>query len=529
MQTTPCSRRSLAVPTCVLAVSFAVSTSLIAAAVPGEAWAQEAEAVAKVRDLNKKAVDAYENLELEEARKFLTEALELCAAEGLNRHAIKATTHLNLGVVLVGGLKQRDAGTKQFQRALEIDPNVKVPKRLNNPEIQAAFEQASKGGGGDVAAKPTTPAKPAATPPATAPTAPPKLPPVPATPPKPAVTPPTPAVPTPDPAASLPITLVHEPPTEAKLGTAYTVKAKVEGGGRFDRIVLAYRAEGASDFLARDMDRTPEGEYEARIPEPAMQGASVSYYLEARGRGGQALARNGTPDAPHVVALSPTGADAEVEDELPDRGGKSSGGERLWLSLGLGVGGGYTKGNPEVNKNYVNKMDMKTYPLDVSNLATANLLHFNPELGYFATDRLLLSLQGRLQLTTGASETRFEGCRPNNVCQPASGAVAVLAKATYLLGSFGAFQPYVALSAGGGYIRYLFDLSGYELDGCGANHDGKNCFDTVAGGGFLIGPSVGTWIHLTGPVFLTAQLNALFGVPKLAINADLNLGLGYRL
>jgi hypothetical protein len=484
------------------------------------AFAQEAEAVAKVRDLNKKAVDAYENLELEEARKFLTDALELCAAEGLNRHAIKATTHLNLGVVLVGGLKQRDAGAKQFRRALEIDPNVKVPKRLNNPEIQAAFEAATKGGPevADDAGK----AKPPVTPPKVASTSPP--------PPKPAPAPATPAVP---PAAeATTLSLVHEAAGEATSGSALTVRAKVQGNGRFERIVLAYRAEGASDFLARDMDRESEGTYEARIPEPAMQGGSVAYYLEARGRGGQALARNGTPDAPHVVTLSPSGAVAGLEEKpgpsRAGRAGEGGGADRVWLSLGVGIGGGYAKGHPEVNTNYPVGDGKDARPIDISNVAAANLLHFSPEIGFFLSDKMLLSVQGRLQLTTGASETRYMGCEPNGVCKPATGAVAVLAKATYLLDRLGPLQPVLSFSAGGGYVRYLFDLSSYKLAGCG-DPQGTSCFDTVAGGGLLLGPSVGAWLHLTGPVYLTGQLNLLLGAPAIAVNADVNLGLGYRL
>ena len=141
-------------------------------------------------------------------------------------------------------------------------------------------------------------------------------------------------------------------------------------------------------------------------------------------------------------------------------------------------------------------------PIEFANVAQAKLLHFNPELGYFITPKLMLSVQGRLQLTTGASEVRYEGCRPNNVCQPASGAVAVVGKGTMLLEQRGSLQPYVSFSLGGGYIRYLVDLSPFALEGCG-NERGTSCFDTVAGGGVLFGPSLGAWLHLTGPVFLT--------------------------
>src|SRR4030095_8413011 len=76
--------------------------------------------------------------------KFLRQALELCAAEGLNSHKAKARTHIHLGIVMVGGLKQRDRGIQQFKRALEIDPSIRPTKILVNPEIQSAFDEALK-------------------------------------------------------------------------------------------------------------------------------------------------------------------------------------------------------------------------------------------------------------------------------------------------------------------------------------------------------------------------------------------------
>src|SRR3954470_17664281 len=64
------------------------------------AQAQDA-VLQKVTDLNKKAVESYENLDMDEAAKFLRQALELCAAEGLNNHKAKARTHIHLGIVMV--------------------------------------------------------------------------------------------------------------------------------------------------------------------------------------------------------------------------------------------------------------------------------------------------------------------------------------------------------------------------------------------------------------------------------------------
>src|SRR5262245_56264976 len=98
------------------------------------ARAQDQTVLAKVTDLNKRALDAYENLDMEEASKFLRTALETCASEGLNSHPLKARTHVHMGVVLVGGMRRKDLGIAQFKRALEIDKNIKITKRLNNPE-----------------------------------------------------------------------------------------------------------------------------------------------------------------------------------------------------------------------------------------------------------------------------------------------------------------------------------------------------------------------------------------------------------
>ena len=494
-------------------VGFLVAGLMLAVSQP-TARAQDPEALARVKDLNKKAVDAYENLDLEEARKSLMTALEICATEGLNRHALKATTHLNLGVVLVGGAKQRDAGTKQFKRALEIDPNIRVPKRLANPDITGAFNDAIREMSGMPPSAPEPPATTTA-PPGPAPTAPP------------------PDTSAPKPAAPASGTAIaHNPVTDARPNEELPIKASIDENLRFDRVVLAYRPEGASDFLARDMEPETGTEYVARIPEPATRGGSVAYYIEARGRGGQALARNGSPDEPHVITLAggagPAGvAQADTGERPGDDTGGMAGGHRFWLSLGIGAGGGYAKGSPEVNPNYLEGTVARALPF--SGMASAKLMHFVPEFGYFVTPKMLLSVQGRLQYTTGATEVHHPSCGQTGVCKPASGAVAVLGRATWFLGSNPKLQPYVSVLAGGGYIRYLVDLSEAPIEpSCGPDGNGA-CTDTVAGGGLLAGPAAGILYGLTPELFLSAGINALLGIPKTAFNFDLNVGLGYRL
>src|SRR6185503_13000045 len=82
-------------------------------------------------------------------------ALELCDSSGLDQHPITARTHIHFGAVAIVGFRQREVGIKQFKKALEIQPDIKLTKSIVTPELQDAFEEAAlggdKGGGGGAA------------------------------------------------------------------------------------------------------------------------------------------------------------------------------------------------------------------------------------------------------------------------------------------------------------------------------------------------------------------------------------------
>jgi tetratricopeptide (TPR) repeat protein len=498
------------------ALFLLVTASLIGA----PARAQDPAVLQKVTDLNKKAVEAYDNLDMEEAAKYLRQALELCAAEGLNNHKAKARTHIHLGIVMVAGLKQRDRGIQQFKRALEIDPTIKPTKSLLNPEIQAAFDEAAKDMGTAVAG--TDVPKPAET------TKPPEA---------------TPPPETPAPRAAVK-GIVHSPVTDARPGTTITIKAQVEGAMGQDKIILAYRPDGATDFLARDMEKDQRGWYVARIPQPATLGSVVSYYIEARNRAGAALANSGTSAEPHVISLSPDapvaaapGDEAAVvatvhkkrEADVEEPSSISSGEHKFFLSMGIGTGYGWAKGTPEVNQT-----DKNGQPVDFGGgFAPAQLLHLAPEIGFFMSPNLMLSLQGRFQVVTAATEVRDASCPDNKdiktgvgVCAPAKGAIAILGKATWLLGPPAAFRPFFSLAAGGGEIRHLISIDG--LTDCGPN--GKTqCTDTVLGGVLLLGPGAGFSYELAKSVEFIASVNSLVGLPNPTVNFDLNVGVAVEM
>ena len=131
--------------------------ALLAVAEPARAQENPA-ALDKITKLNKKAVDEFENLNFDQARKILKDALDACSRSGLDSSQIAARTHVHLGVVLFAGFKQKDEALAEFKKALEIAPEIKLDKLLATPEIQEVFDQAveaekgSKGGKGDKAA-----------------------------------------------------------------------------------------------------------------------------------------------------------------------------------------------------------------------------------------------------------------------------------------------------------------------------------------------------------------------------------------
>ena len=99
-------------------------------------------AVNKVTELNRKALAAYSQQDWDSAKDLLKQALQICADANLDQHPITARTHLHFGAVAIVGFKQREAGIKQFKRALEIQPDIKLTKAIVTPELTDAFEEA---------------------------------------------------------------------------------------------------------------------------------------------------------------------------------------------------------------------------------------------------------------------------------------------------------------------------------------------------------------------------------------------------
>jgi len=103
-----------------------VSAVLLLTSATARAEAEDSAAVEKVTKLNKKAVDEYQNLNFEEARKLLKSAIEICGQSGLENHPVTARTYVHLGIVVFAGFKQRDEAIKYFRKALDYNCHLSV-------------------------------------------------------------------------------------------------------------------------------------------------------------------------------------------------------------------------------------------------------------------------------------------------------------------------------------------------------------------------------------------------------------------
>jgi hypothetical protein len=182
----------------------------------------------------------------------------------------------------------------------------------------------------------------------------------------------------------------------------------------------------------------------------------------------------------------------------------------------VGGGGGYYSGSPEMNAGRA------TGEGKASGTGLAKLAHLAPEIGYFHSDHLLLSIQGRIQYVTGGQDVVKDG----KTYKTTKLALAALAKASYILAEPSAsFQPFVSAQIGFGDIRYPTTTG--VLPGCGANNTPAPCKDTVRGGLGLAGIAAGFTYLLSESVGLYTALSGLVGVPNLVLNADLNVGVAF--
>jgi hypothetical protein len=233
---------------------------LLLLALPGAASAQLSNQ--KLAEINRVAMEAYNNLDIETARSTLEDAVR--KAESSNTHGpALARTYANLGVIVIGGLGDNNAGVDAFVHALKEDPNVEPDPIVATPEVMVAFATAKKKAG---AARGGSAAR--------------------------------------NPSKGVEGNLSHEPAAEQLSQTAVPVFVS-KSGVNADKVRIFYRSLGMSKPKSADMKQV-EGGWAYLIPCTDVFEPTVEYFIVAEDDDGDQVGNAGTPEHPVAVPIVST-------------------------------------------------------------------------------------------------------------------------------------------------------------------------------------------------------------------------------
>jgi hypothetical protein len=505
------------------------------------AAAQDQAAIDKLVQMNKRALEDYDTLEWDSAKRTLLDALMAGKKAGLDNHPVMARTYVHLGAVYITGFKNREKAIQSFVRALEIDPSIQLTKGIASAEVNDAFAEAQRkagGGGGGASAGGGDENRP----------------------------PPTKrrrgpvmddeggGAPPPSggrrrrPSSSddeesgepdLPIKIAAldcPEPDEAILEKSVTLRCAVSPRLPVASVVLHYRAPGKEEYEEVEMKKTPKGWYQGKIPKKAVVGKSLQFWFEGRNSDGKAVVANGDPNAPNIMLIveqagaAKEAGEGEGEEENPlDEDGRPKkpkiylghrdtsnegldirfGKRKFWIGLGFGSGYGYIKGNglEAVNQstdigNGCNSSMPGFHCLQSAfqpGLAWAGWFQVEPEFGYALTPNLAIALTGRLQYIVQPSKYAHYA---------ATGAISGLLKLIYytqqsMIRGFG-----TVMVGGGEGARFVV----YPGQGTGLPY--SDFQDTVRAGPALVGLGGGVYFELSRAVSLVLEADVLAGLPQ---------------
>jgi hypothetical protein len=492
------SRRPL-VAAAVLALSSAFASTIVTSIVettgmfggPARVAHADAKSDAK-KDIQAKVKEAMENfdlLEYEEAKKLLAQALSTAKKAKLDRDPIVAQIHVRLGIVFFAGLQDADAAKVAFAAAVEADPKVQIEAAYKTPDMQKILEEARSGGGAPSGSAPSGGASGG------------------------------------DDGSCKGLTgIEHTIIDEAPAGAPVAIEAKVGADVAAAKVAVLFRAPGATDFTEVKLGKQGGCGFTGSIPTSALAGGVVHYYVAAYNKAGKVVASKGSAGAPNIIEVSGGSATAldDSDNENPlDKGGRSGGGAAsggdgtveggvtvgskqptVFVAIVAGTGGGYVTGKTEQAAS------------EVKCCFAPGLLHLLPEIGVYLSPQMTVSLAGRIGFPIGANITGHSTVAP-----------AGFLRLRYGFGENGEGAQ-VSGALGGGIIRNTISLKAAdpEMD-----------TDIAAIGPLLAGVGGGYIAGLGGPLKLTAEVQVIAAIPvvdeidaarmNFGLQVDVNVGL----
>lgn len=428
----------------------------------------------------KSAMDSYDMMDYEAARKTLTQAVALAKKSKLDKDPLIAKVYLDLGIVAFA-VPDPDAAKLAFLSAVQIDPKIQIDAAYRSAEMAKLLEEArTEAGGGPGPGEPMNP---------------------------------------PGVDCSSVKGLQHNLVDTSKANSPANIEAMIGTDLSPAKISLMYRPEHATDWVEVKMSR--QGcKLTGAIPASGTHGSVVHYYVAAYDAENKVIAEKGSSGSPNIIELTAGGTVAgDTENPMGGGGGNGSGGSvgakverpgkpgKVYIAAAGGTGFGYVTGQTE-GGNVVKNCCIGT-----------SLVVLDPEIGYMVSPQLSIGVAGRIGLPVDATA-------PGH----ATGAVAGLARLRYALSPTGDGVRLMA-QAGVGVLRNTIKLD-----------DGMTGMDVdiVAQGPLLVGGGLGFKKHLSSKVAFVVDFSVLAGIaisssfgdaPNLnsGVTGDLTLGLALGL
>ena len=473
----------------------------------------------RIANMNKQAMDDYDRLEFNAAKKTLEDTVALLRKHALEGTIQAARTYINLGMVYVQ-LKDSVRGEQWFRRALSINPNAKLDPNLATPEVKTVWAIAT----GTAQAPMPQPVQPVQQPIA-----------------QPVQQPVQPAQPTqsdplldvetkrPEPpkqpleysADDLldPVKkceLRHTPLSETRTKTKvnlYITPTSIP----IARASIFYRSPGQERFTESPMipSRKQPGDLVGVIPPDALLGKSIQYYIEGYDAKGRPCGTQGVAENPIIMTVSPyagivVAQSEDVEDPMKyvkqeaERQRLAGLKDRVYFDLGIGTGGALiTSGTTtEVAWFYNPKTTKYEQAKSSSTGFTWSGLGVRAEFGAFLWRGLSLGVSGRFEAMLNHNADSSDSAMKNNLCTDSQGRPSpcfattakgqfgylVLGKLRYQFSPGRIFRPYIHADIGGGEWRGGLNIDGSRpmkngaidtdsplqpTDQCSAEYNGK--------------------------------------------------------
>jgi len=481
--------------------------------------AQDQATIDRLVQLNKKAMDDYDTADFDAAKKSLLDAEKGGKRAGLENHPVMARTYIHLGAVYLLGFKDKAKAQHYFEKALDIQADIKLDRNLTSATVKDAFAAVVAKRGGDAggaaaddgaAASGKKNRRAEAEPP-------------------PATEAETESGAEPrrrrggdsDEEPELPSKIVALDcpyPSDIAPGKKLTLRCAAADNLGIANVNLYYKGYQMDDYESLAMEKSAKGWWQAVVPKKSVDGKSLQFYFEGVDASDKPVVSNGRAESPNVMLIAAKGGGKmkkrrEEEDPLAEDVSiedRKFGNRRFYFGIGVGTGGLLPfGGKPEALVESYMMQDQKP---TVNGVGWAGWFHLAPVIGIQFNPNVGLSLEGRDQYIK----------RPAGVSSTvaASGAHSVLLKLLFYTHQARSRFFFGGGGGGGEGIREIVQVQ----------QPGRSVFqDTVRIGPILI-VGTGGYIYEASKSFsLVAQTNLYVGLPKAGLAAEVNLGVQFNM